>query len=47
MRMRLAFAFVSLLTTSGLAEPQLKDDQTVKVGPWTIATTLTNSITAL
>ena len=39
MRMRLAFAFVFLLTTTGFAETQPQDNQTVKVGPWTIATT--------
>jgi len=38
MRMRLAFAFMSLLTTSGIAQTQPQDNQTVKVGPWTIAT---------
>src|SRR5216684_3890344 len=37
MRMPVAFAFVTFLTTSGLAEPQNK--QTVVVGPWAIATT--------
>jgi len=37
MRMRLAFAFVSLLTISGIAQTQPQDNQTVKVGPWTIA----------
>jgi len=38
MRMRLVFAFVSLLTTSVIAQTQPQDNQTVKVGPWTIAT---------
>jgi len=38
MRMRLAFAFVSLLATSGIAQTKSQDNQTVKVGPWTIAT---------
>ena len=38
MRMRLAFAFVSLLTTSGVAQTQPQDNQTVEVGLWTIAT---------
>ena len=38
MRTRLAFAFVSLLTTSGIAQTQPQDNQTVKVGLWTIAT---------
>jgi len=37
MRIRLAFALISLLTTSGFAETQPQDNQTVKVGPWTIA----------
>ncbi len=32
----LAFGFVALLSTSTFAQPQ---DQTVKVGPWTVATT--------
>jgi hypothetical protein len=36
--MRLAFAFVSLLTTSGVAQTQPQDNQTVEVGLWTIAT---------
>ncbi len=35
-RFPLAFGFVALLTTSTFAQPQ---DQTVKVGPWTVATT--------
>jgi hypothetical protein len=39
MRMRLVFAFMFLLTTTGFAETQPQDNQTVKVGPWTIATT--------
>jgi hypothetical protein len=38
MRMRLAFALVSVLTTSSFAETQPEDNQTVKIGPWTIAT---------
>lgn len=39
MRMRLVLAFVSLLTTAGLAQTPPQDNQTVKVGPWTVATT--------
>ena len=39
MRTRLALAFVSLLPTAGFAETQPQDNQTVKVGPWAIATT--------
>ena len=39
MRMRFAFALLFLLTASGFAGPQTQDNQTVKVGPWTIATT--------
>ena len=38
-RCLLAFAFLFLLTTSGFTESQPQDNQTVKVGPWTIATT--------
>jgi hypothetical protein len=38
MRMRLAFALVSVLTTSSFAETQPEDNQTVKIGRWTIAT---------
>ena len=37
MRIFLPFAFVSLVVTSALAQPQGRE--TVKVGPWTIATT--------
>ena len=37
MRVFLTFAFVSLVVTAALAEPQGRE--TVKVGPWTIATT--------
>ena len=37
MRIFLPFAFVSLVITSALAQPQGRE--TVKVGPWTIATT--------
>jgi hypothetical protein len=36
-RIFLPFAFVSLAITSALAQPQGRE--TVKVGPWTIATT--------
>jgi hypothetical protein len=39
MQVRLALASVSLLTTAGFAETQPQGNQTVKVGPWTIATT--------
>jgi hypothetical protein len=39
MLMRLALAFASLLITTGFAMTQPQDNQTVKVGPWTIATT--------
>ena len=38
MRLRLAFALVSVLTTSSFAQTQPEDNQTVKIGPWTIAT---------
>jgi hypothetical protein len=37
--MPLAFAFVTLLSTPGLAEALPQDNQTVRVGPWAIATT--------
>jgi hypothetical protein len=37
MRTCFALAFMSLLITQGIAQPQ--DEQSVKVGPWTIATT--------
>ncbi len=36
-RFPFAFGFLLLLTTSSFAQPQ--DTQTVKVGPWTVATT--------
>jgi hypothetical protein len=39
MRMPFAVAFVFFLTASGFAESQPQDNQTVKVGPWTLATT--------
>ena len=39
MRMRVALAFIPLLTTAGLAETPPPDNQTIKVGPWAIATT--------
>jgi hypothetical protein len=39
MRTLLALAILSLLTASGFAESQPQDRETVKVGPWTIATT--------
>ncbi len=38
MRNSLALLFVIFLTTSGLAERQPRNSQTVTVGPWTIAT---------
>ncbi|MGA8918983.1 MAG: extensin family protein [Pseudolabrys sp.] len=36
---KIARAHVKLATTSGLAQPQPRDNQTVTVGPWAIATT--------
>ena len=39
MRTPFALFFVTFLTTSVLAEPQPRDNQTVTVGPWAIATT--------
>ena len=38
MRTPFALFFVTFLTTSVLAEPQPRDNQTVAVGPWAIAT---------
>lgn len=35
----LAFMSLSLLITCGIAQSQPQDEQTLKVGPWTIATT--------
>jgi hypothetical protein len=37
MRTPFALFFVTFLTTSVLAEPQPRDNQTVAVGPWAIA----------
>jgi hypothetical protein len=39
MRTPFAFFFAPFLTTSVLAQPQPHDNQTVNVGPWSIATT--------
>ena len=39
MRTSFALFFVTFLTTSVLAEPQPRDNQTVTVGPWAITTT--------
>jgi hypothetical protein len=39
MRTRFALAFMSLVITQGIAQAQSQDEQSVKVGPWTIATT--------
>jgi hypothetical protein len=39
MRTPLAFFFATFLTTSVLAQPQPQNNQTVNVGPWSIATT--------
>jgi hypothetical protein len=39
MRIPLALLFATFLTTSVQAEPQPRDNQTVTVGPWAIATT--------
>ena len=39
MRMALTLCFTMFLITSVLAQPQPQDNQTVTVGPWTIATT--------
>jgi hypothetical protein len=39
MRMPLALSFVTFLTTSVVAQPQPRDNQTVTVGPWVIAST--------
>jgi hypothetical protein len=36
---KIASAHVKLATTSGLAQPQSRDNQTVTVGPWAITTT--------
>ena len=38
MRTPSALLFVFFLTTSAVAQPQSKDNQTVSVGPWAIAT---------
>ena len=38
MRTPSALLFVFFLTTSAVAQPQSKDNQTVNVGPWAIAT---------
>jgi hypothetical protein len=39
MQMHLAVAFVALLIAPVLADPLPQDNQTVKIGPWAIATT--------
>jgi hypothetical protein len=39
MRTPLALGFVTFLTTSVLAQQQPRDNQTVTVGPWVVATT--------
>ena len=39
MRTLFALSFLTFLTTSVLAQPQPRDNQTVTVGPWAIATT--------
>ena len=39
MRISIALAFMIFLVTSSLAQPRPQDNQTIKVGPWTIAVT--------
>ena len=39
MQMHLAVAFVALLITPVVADPLPQDNQTVRIGPWAIATT--------